>query len=177
MKRRDLLRLGASAAVAPAALAQRLSQQNTQPVGIATQTSWTPQLFDAHQNETVVALTERIIPATDTPGAKAAFVNRYLDRLLHDGPAADQDRFLEGLGWLDGHAIREHGKPFVRCSEPEQITILEALESGGGPGHEFFELAKSLTARIYYATEIGFQELNKGGRVPATFACKDADHG
>ena len=84
IERRDLLKLGASAAVAPAALAQQHPQPTTQPVNIATQKSWTPQLFDAHQNETVVALTERIIPATDTPGAKAAFVNRCLDRLLHD---------------------------------------------------------------------------------------------
>jgi hypothetical protein len=173
MKRRDLLKLGASAATAPVALAQ----QAVKPPAIAPQSAWTPQLFDAHQNETVVALTERIIPATDTPGAKAAFVNRHLDRLLHDGPAADQQRFLEGLAWLDGYALREHAKPFVRCSEPEQVAMLEALEAGAGPGHQIFRLAKSVTASTYYATEIGFKELNKGGRVPASFACKDADHG
>ena len=156
MKRRDLFKLGASAAVAPAALAQ----QAARPVSIVPQAAWTPQLFDAHQNETVVALTERIIPATDTPGAKAALVNRHLDRLLHDGPVADQERFLQGLSWLDGYAIREKGKPFVRCSEPEQIALLEVLDEGSGPGHQFFHLAKSLTATTYYATEIGFQEMN-----------------
>ena len=171
MKRRDLLKLGASAAAAPVALAQHA------PAPIVPQAAWTPQLFDAHQNETVVALTERIIPATDTPGAKAALVNRHLDRLLHDGPAADQERFIQGLAWLDGQAIREHGKPFVRCSEPEQIAMLEAMDAGSGPGRNFVHLAKSLTAGIYYATEIGSQEMNKGGRVPATFACRDADHG
>jgi len=177
MKRRDLLKLGASAAAAPAALAQQQPQAG-KPVNIVPQAAWTPQLFDAHQNETVIALTERIIPATDTPGAKAALVNRHLDRLLHDGPAADQQRFLEGLAWLDGFAIREHAKPFVRCSEPEQIAILESLDAAGsGPGNQFFRLAKSLTAGTYYATEIGFKEMNKGGHVPTSFACKDADHG
>src|SRR5437667_2963061 len=128
MKRRDLLKLGASAATAPVAFAQ----QAAKTAAIAPQSAWTPQLFDAHQNETVVALTERIIPATDTPGAKAAFVKRHLDRLLHDGPAADQERFLQGLAWLDGYAIREKGKPFVRCSEPEQIALLEVLDEGSG---------------------------------------------
>jgi hypothetical protein len=173
MKRRDLLKLGASAASAPVALAQQV----VKPSAITPASTWTPQLFDAHQNETVVALTERIIPATDTPGAKAALVNRHLDRLLHDGPAADQRRFLQGLAWLDGYAIRKHSKPFVRCSEAGQVAMLEALDTGSGPGHEFFRLAKSLTANTYYATEIGFKEMNKGGRVPASFACKDADHG
>ena len=89
---------------------------------------------------------------------------------------ADHRRFLEGLNWLDGYALREHAKPFVRCSEPEQVAMLEALDAGSGPGHLFCRLAKSLTASTYYATEIGFKELNKGGRVPASFACKDADH-
>ena len=157
MKRRDLLKLGASAAAAPAALAQH-SQHSATTAPIVPQAAWTPQLFDAHQNETVVALIERVIPATDTPGAKAALVNRHLDGLLHE-------------------ATREHGKPFVRCSKPEQIAMLEAMEAGSGPGRNFVHLVKSLTAGIYYATEIGYQEMNKGGRVPAMFACRDADRG
>ncbi|HBY60872.1 MAG TPA: hypothetical protein DEH78_13700, partial [Solibacterales bacterium] len=77
---------------------------------------WKPQVFDAHQNETVVVLTELIIPATDTPGAKAALVNRYLDLLLADGPAPQRESFLAGLAWLDGYALRQHAKPFVRCT-------------------------------------------------------------
>jgi hypothetical protein len=32
-------------------------------------------------------------------------------------------------------------------------------------------MAKALTSRIYYSTEIGMRELNKGGRVPATLNC------
>jgi len=39
---------------------------------VSTTPDWKPELFDAHQNETVVVLSELIIPATDTPGAKAA---------------------------------------------------------------------------------------------------------
>ena len=169
MKRRDLLKIGVVAA--PAAAAQQRPPGSAAPVTIAPQSAWTPQLFDAHQNETVIALTERIIPATDTPGAKAALVNRHLDKLLHDGPAADQQRVLEGLAWLDGQAIRQHSKPFVRCAESEQVAMLQAMDTGTGPGNQFFRLAKSLTSSTYYATEIGFKELNKGGRVPASFAC------
>jgi hypothetical protein len=160
MKRRDLLKFGASAAGAPILLAQ--------------QTAWTPVFFDAHQNVTVVALTELLIPATDTPGAKAALVNRHLDRPLNGSPAADRERFLDGLAWLDGDAIRRYGRPFVRCSEPQQVAMLEGLDLGSGPGHEFFRLAKRMTAELYYSTEIGFGELNKGSRVPSTFACPPA---
>lgn len=159
MDRRNLLQLAAVAAPG-SALAQ-----------ISTAPDWKPELFDAHQNETVIALSELIIPATDTPGAKAALVNRWMDRLLAAGPQAQRDAFVSGLGWLDSVAMGKHAKPFTRLTEAEQVAILKEMDAGSGPGTQFFRMAKALTSRIYYATEIGMRELNKGGRVPATLNC------
>ena len=51
--------------------------------------------------------------------------------------------------------------------------MLEALDASG---NDFFHRAKSMTAGIYYNTQIGYQELNKGGRVPATFGCDHQTH-
>lgn len=166
MNRRDLMWMAASAVATYPALAQA--------------PSWKPQLLDAHQNETVVVLTEAIIPATDTPGAKAAHVNRFIDLLLHDGPAAERHRFLEGLAFLDSYSIRKYNAPFVKCTAAQQIAVLtvfdENKEDGVAPGNQFFRTAKQLTSRIYYATEIGFRELNKGGRVPSRYGCAHAEH-
>jgi hypothetical protein len=159
MDRRNILQLAAVAAPGSA-----LAQVSITP-------DWKPELFDAHQNETVIVLSELIIPATDTPGAKAALVNRWMDRVLAGGPEKQRDEFLEGLNWLDGHSIAQHQKPFVRLTEGEQVAILKALDGGTGPGARFFRLVKGLTSRIYYATEIGTRELNKGGRVPAALTC------
>lgn len=164
MQRRDFFKIGASFAI-PAAWAQQ-----------AAKPGWRPSVLDDHQNETVIALTELIIPATDTPGAKAARVNRYIDLFLRDGSAAQRESFLAGLGRLDGFAIRAHDHPFVHCSASEQTAMLTALEQGSGPGKKFFAQLKDFTARIYYNTEIGYRELNKGGRVPATFGCEHASH-
>lgn len=159
MDRRNLLQLAAVAAPGSA-----LAQVSTTP-------DWKPELFDAHQNETVIALSELIIPATDTPGAKAALVNRWMDRLLAAGPQAQKDAFISGLGWLDSVAMGKHSKPFTRLTEAEQVAILKEMDGGSGPGGQFFRMAKALTSRIYYSTEIGMRELNKGGRVPATLNC------
>jgi len=172
MKRRDLFKISATlpalASGSPGALAAQVAAP-----------SWKPAVFDTHQNNTVVALTELIIPATDTPGAKAAGVNRYLDLILRDSPAL-RIEILEGLGWLDGFARTKHGKPFVACTSAEQTSMLEALDAGSDsqlePGTRFFRSIKSQTARIYYATEIGVRELNKGGRVPASFGCTHPEH-
>lgn len=180
MNRRDLFRIGASSAAVAS-----LSAQHQHPVTDAAKqeaaaSNWTPSVFDRHQNETVVALTETIIPETDTPGAKAARVNRYIDLFLRDGEARRREQFLEGIAWLDGYSIRRANAPFVRLPEAEQVAVLQILDAGGDPGiqtgHSFFRMVKAMTASIYYATEIGFNELNKGGRVPAGFGCDGSNH-
>src|SRR5262245_53237876 len=43
---------------------------------------WKPRFFDEHQNETLIVLSNLIIPATETPGAKEALANRYIDLVL-----------------------------------------------------------------------------------------------
>jgi hypothetical protein len=172
MNRRDLLKVSASVAALPA-LGQAQSRKTK------TGSSWAPALFTVEQNATVIALTDLIIPDTDTPGAKAANVNRYMDLLLHDGPASERDRFLNGLKWLDEYSRMTDGAPFAKLAPEKQIAILRTLDTATSedlkPGSEFFRYAKSFTSRIYYNTEIGFKELNKAG-VPGSFACTHDAH-
>lgn len=137
--------------------------------------TWTPQVLDSHQLATVEVLEELIIPTTDTPGAKAALVHRYVDLFLNDESDSERIRFLNGLGWLDGYCLSKFQKPFVKLTEAQQVGVLETLdqqkESGVEEGNRFFRLAKSLVSRIYYNTKIGYEELNKGGRVPSSYGC------
>jgi hypothetical protein len=179
MKRREILKLSA---VAPASLPAIASAQQTkrEPPSPAKTDAWKPRALDAHQNATVIVLTDLIIPATDTPGAKAVNANRYIDLFLADGPDEERVRFLGGLAWLDGYTVQTHGKTFIRCTHAEQLAILDVLDSGKEPGiqpgNQFFRMVKSMTSRVYYATEIGFKELNKGGRAPASVGCKHSEH-
>jgi len=169
MKRRDLLK------TVMAGAAVNLRAQS--PAA-----AWKPVLFDAHQNETVIALTDLIIPATDTPGAKAALVNRFLDLLLSESPAGQQGRFLQGLAWLDAYARRTHGAPFVKCTRAQQTALLETLDPDGKPpadlrpGVRFFQEIKRRTSSAYYASKVGVDELNKSGRVPASYGCSHPGH-
>ncbi len=184
MNRRDLIRtaLVGTGAAAAAPAAPLVTHIAAAPAAAAATTAepWTPLLFDAHQNETVIVLTELIVPATDTPGAKAAKVNEYIDLMLHD---VDKDKghgFLKALGWLDGYAIDNYGAPFVKLSAARQTAILETLDGAQDPaletGAEFFRRLKRLTVEGYYTSKIGIDELNKDG-VPNTFACAHASHG
>src|SRR5690349_14605878 len=133
MNRRELLKLGASVAAAPAA---GIAQQHEHPASGAAPkptAEWKAELFDEHENQTVIALVDLIIPATDTPGAKAAVVNRHMDHILAAAPEDEKTRFREGLWWIDGYAMRKYSKPFTGCNTPEQTAILQTLDQGKDP--------------------------------------------
>lgn len=169
MKRREILKTGVAAAALPMWGAAQSG---------ASATSWRPAVFNDQQNETVILVTELIIPATDTPGAKEALVNRYIDLFLKEGPETERERFLTGLAALDGVAQKEYDGAFAKLSPSQQTALLSKLdtqdeESGEAP--RFFRMIKSMTARIYYQTSAGYRELNKDG-VPRGFGCTHPKH-
>jgi len=98
-----------------------------------------------------------IIPRTDTPGAKDAKVNRYVDLFLTVKDAEGQKAFVAGLARLDDSAKQTYQKEFVKCTESEQTGLLAHSDS------EFFTQVKTLTSLIYFNTPEGYKELNKFG--------------
>src|SRR2546422_6501518 len=63
------------------------------------------RVLDPHQSETVATIADMIIPPTDTPGARAAEVHRFVDLLLAEwAPDDDRKQFLEGLADVDARA-------------------------------------------------------------------------
>ena len=131
---------------------------------------WKPLFFDQHQNESVIALTELIIPETDTPGAKSALVNRFIDLMLNDEQADKQRSFIQGLAWMDGRCLKLHGKPFVELSVEQQTELLTPLadpenrKPEDAPGVRFFQELKDLTIFGYYTSQAGLErELEYGG--------------
>jgi hypothetical protein len=147
--------------------------------------SWTPAVLTARQNDAIVSLTELIIPATDTPGARAALVNRFIDRVLSSAPATERDEFLKGLTWLDARCRARFGGDIAAATPANLTAVLTPLsEEGTQPaevatGVAFFRALKSMTISGYYTTEIGLrQELGEDGRMvlPAFQGCTHPEH-
>jgi len=179
--RRSVLKkigLGASAVTAlpvimPAAIAHAAPLSGIDAIAqgaAASDAAWKPIFFDAHQNETVIALTELIIPATDTPGAKDAQVNRLIDLILNETEKDQQASFLEGLAWIDARSLDLHGKPFVDLDSAQQTAILEPLADPENKrpedqrGVRFFVDLKDRTIFGYYTSKAGLdEELQYGG--------------
>ncbi len=147
--------------------------------------AWSPSVLTPRQNEAVIALTELIIPTTETPGAKAALVNRFVDHVLSTADARQRSEFIRGLAWLDDRCRARVGKDVASASEAELTAVLTPLAAEGAaagvdaPGIAFFHAIKSMTVTGYYTTEIGLrQELGDDGRMMlGTFeGCTHPEH-
>jgi hypothetical protein len=133
---------------------------------------WKPKLLDAHQDATVSALSELIIPATDTPGAQAALVNRFIDGVLAAAAESEQREFLRGLRFLDGRSHQLFGVDFVSARPDQQTALLTVWSSEENTafedeiGRDFWRVIKAMTVSGYYGSEIGLkQELGDNGQM------------
>ena len=179
MQRRDVLKMLATGAVlpvfsSPLAAFFREAQAQTGP-------GYKLRTLNPHQNATVVVMTDLIIPETDTPGAKAARVNEFIDVILTEW-ATEEERqnFLNGLAGIDKQSQELFGKDFVDASPQQQVTLLRAMddvsaneraekrEKHGNTVPEldaqlkgsFYDVFRGITLHGYYTSEIGFtQEL------------------
>jgi hypothetical protein len=169
MKRRDALKLLAATAALPLlsrdafSLFRAIHQELPSIPALKT--------LNPHQNATVTTISELIIPQTDTPGAKAARVNEFIDLILTDWYDDDQrSAFLAGLADVDARSQSLFGKDFVSASPDQQTQILTTLDQQMAPEkrfffdlenlpkENFFASIKQLTLVGYYTSEIGFEQ-------------------
>jgi hypothetical protein len=196
LNRRDALRKmvvgGLGAATVPAwvenlqALAHASAAHVHAAAAAAPEVAWTPKVLDAHQNETVITLSELIIPTTETPGGKAALVNRFVDAVLVDAEPGDRKDFLGGLRWMDLRSNELFGADFVAATPDQQTALLTIVSSPQNKsladqvGVEFFQAVKSLTITGYYTSEVGMRnELGDDGQLFFTEfkGCTHPEHG
>jgi hypothetical protein len=140
--------------------------------------------LNPHQNDTVTTIAEIIIPQTNTPGAKAARVNEFIDLILTDWyDEEEKSTFMTGLANVDVRTRELHGKDFIQCGEKQQIEILGALDDDMAsraedarrrrthpPEKNFFFMMKQLTLVGYYTSQIGFEQELHGEIIPSRHA-------
>jgi len=133
------------------------------------ETPYALQTLSPAETELVATLVDRIIPPTDTPGARAAKVHEFIDLMLTDwNTAAEKEQFLAGLADVEARAMADYGLSFVASTAEEQNRLLTILEeealawqdavAAGAPGSDqmpFFITLKGVTVAGYYTSEIG----------------------
>ena len=145
------------------AFSQQQAHAHAAQAAIAA-TDWTPRVLSAPQNELVIVLSELIIPETDTPGATAARVSRFIDAVLHEASAEEREKFLAGLGWVDKRSRALFKKEFLAADPNDRSALLTRVSdqtktaAEDRVGTEFFRALKSMTIDGYYTSQIGLQQ-------------------
>ena len=191
MRRRELLRILSAATVAPV-LSPDLFALLRQAHPSA---NYSLRTFTSHQNDTVIAMAEIIVPATDTPGAAAARVNEFMDFILADWATEwERTHFLNGLDTIDTQSNDLFGRTFLESTLSQQTALLRSLDDAVDWIHEsdrirdgaisssrdtqlrgdFFRVFKYMTLYGYYTSEVGFTQELKLEILPGSF--RGCDH-
>ncbi|WP_162052449.1 gluconate 2-dehydrogenase subunit 3 family protein [Pontibacter pamirensis] len=139
-------------------------------------------LFKQDQVALLNEVGDTILPATSTPGAKAANVGEFMAVMVQDCYAPeDQKIFLEGITKLNEASDKEFGKSFNQLTPEQRITLVRALDkeqqehmlskAEGAPNH-YFRMMKELTLLGYFTSEVGATQALRYVAVPGRYdAC------
>ena len=140
---------------------------------------WKPEVFDANQNNALIAIAERVVP-----GSTKAQVNRVIDLLLGVETAENRQNFLSALATLNEESTRRFGRPAFALEAAQIDQLLSAcselkpqhpaehddeaaswktnqtLPAKGAPNlRDHFENLKGWIVATYYSSEDGMREL------------------
>lgn len=171
MQRREVLRLLATGAIlqlAPGKLFAVAAEARA-----LLETQGTPRTLNSHQNATVTAMVDLILPRTDTPGAADVGTAKFIDLILTEWYDEQARKiFLDGLADVDSRSQSLFARNFIDCSPLQQGDILTGLgeamvasmqpaldhhtfDPDSGIETNFYAILRHLTLTAYYTSEAG----------------------
>jgi gluconate 2-dehydrogenase gamma chain len=141
--------------------------------------------FSPSQRKIVAAMTEVIIPRTDTPGAIDARVPAFIELMVANW-LNDEERVLfdAGLEDVEARIPAEYGKPFNELGGDKQLQIMEELEdaASGSSWYDFGNVQrdyvsdapficqlKELTIWGFFTSEAGGSQVLRYDPMPMYF--------
>ena len=153
-------------------------------------------LLSASQIAVLDEVGETILPATNTPGAKAVKIGEFMNVFVTDCYRPEQQKtFTDGLANLDELSKKQFNKKFISLSPEQRNTVLMSLEPEakefnkqlddreksargearlamkeftGEPPH-YYTLMKQLTLVGYFTSEIGNKEALRFLPIPGKY--------
>ena len=144
--------------------------------------------FTAEDISLLDEVAETIIPATDTPGAKAAKVGAFMQVMVTDCyDEKDQTTFIEGIGKLDQASETMFKSDFIKLSPEQRKELLTSIDKEArdyaskkkkeDPNH-YFTLMKQLTLLGYFSSEVGATQALRYVPIPGKYeGCIDYKKG
>jgi Gluconate 2-dehydrogenase subunit 3 len=123
---------------------------------------WKAISLNSNQSVLLAEICETILPKTDTPGAKDALCDRYIDELLSKFcDEAKRKHIIDQLTIFDEKSKAKYSKAFVALNgnEKEEILGIVAQQSktykGENDRPHIFSFVKEATVSGYFSSEIG----------------------
>jgi hypothetical protein len=172
MERRELLKMIAAITGGVFIGGELLTGCKTSPsVGGAT--------FSEGDTAFLDEVAETILPATKTPGAKAAKVGEFMVVMVNDTyEDKDQKIFHAGIGKLDEASKKANGKSFLDASAEQRTSLLTALDKeakeyqkakkADDPNH-YFTMMKQLTLFGFFTSKEGATQALRYIAVPGKY--------
>jgi hypothetical protein len=122
---------------------------------------------------------DTIIPATDTPGAKATGIGQFMASMAID--CYDDASFASlhaGLGALAAACRRDAGSSFMSATPAQRTALLDKLDAeqrahgrrrADGEAPHYFRLMKELTLLGYFSSEIGCTQALRYVEAPGAY--------
>ena len=107
------------------------------------------------QTDTLTAIVDTLIPASDTPGAKALNVPDFVQKMLTDCyEHAVQQKVRDGLDGVETMAKATFGQPFSACDPTQRLEVLKQLQTTPDTNQkDVYALIKNLTIQGYTTSE------------------------
>lgn len=119
-------------------------------------------------------IAETILPATSTPGAKAAQTGAFMAMMVMDTYSPeDRKRFREGLRTLDDESRKLNDAPFMEATPQQRLALLERLDRDQKAVSDAREAASRKRSLAWLSDQR--QEQAPGSDVGAASAVTDAD--
>src|SRR6185312_13939059 len=108
-----------------------------------------------HEAGTVTMLVDRLIPATDLPGAVAIGIDRRLADLAAVSPQLDLTELRQiltaGVAWLDVQARAEAAADFHSLPEERQLDLMAAAFASDDPARKMMAVLRHRVMSLYYS--------------------------
>ncbi|WP_033919424.1 gluconate 2-dehydrogenase subunit 3 family protein [Sphingomonas sp. 37zxx] len=128
-------------------------------------------VFTTEQRALMTALSERVMPTTDTPGAIAAEVPQFIEKLLADW-ALPEDRvpIVAGLDSIEARCRADYKVAGAKASAAQHDALLTLAMNDQLPGGKaFFERFRQLVVTGYFTSEIGIMQEREYLPVPGSY--------
>lgn len=128
-------------------------------------------VFTPQQRALMTALSERVMPTTDTPGAIAAGVPAFIEKLLADWALPDDRKpILAGFDAIEARSQADYQVAAANAVPEQQDALLTlAMEDKLPGGREFFEKFRQLVITGYFTSEIGLTQERRYLPVPGRY--------